>query len=204
MAYFLGSRGRSGLLGLSAYLLLALPNHLGCSWHGGGNNGCGGDDCFHDWECGGSSICIPYEARYQCFQAPVCESDDECDEDEPCMLRGQRIVDEGTRDPFTSDAPAKRTCGGYAGPAEHADSGCGSGGDPDDGTGGTGWTTSSTTTKSSSTSSTGGGGAGGAGGAGGSGTGGAGGAGGSGGSGTGGAGGGGVGGAGGTSGGGGA
>jgi hypothetical protein len=199
MAYSLGSGGRSGLLGLFAYLLLALPNHLGCTW--GGGDGCGGDDCFHDWECGEQSICIPYEARYQCFQAPVCDSDDQCDQDEPCILRSSRIVDDGTRDPFTSEAPGKRTCGGYAGPAEHEDSGCGSFDDPDDGAGGSTWsTTSTTTTKSSSSSSTGGG-AGGAGGAGGSGTGGGGG---DGVGGAGGVGGVGVGGAGGTSGGGGA
>ncbi len=146
MAYPLGGtwRGRPGFLGLFAYLVLTVPQTgLGCGPD---------DDCLHDWQCGDSSICIPYEERYQCFHAPVCSSSDECDVDEPCVVRSRRIVDEAPRDPFTSDAPGKRTCGGYAGPAEPVESeGCGSG---DDGAGGDEPSSTSTTSSKSSSGST--------------------------------------------------
>ncbi len=134
------------MLGVTAYLVLTVPKlGLGCR---------DPDECLHDWQCGDRSICIPYEERYQCFSAPVCGTGDECDEDEACVLRSTRIVDEAPRDPFTSDAPGKKTCGGYAGPPEPVEEGCGSSTD-DDGYGGyDNGTTSSSKSSSSSTGTT--------------------------------------------------
>lgn len=130
---FSGSRSRllaharAYSLGLGTYLLLTFGT-MGAS--------CNGDECFHDWQCGDSEICVPYDGDNTCFYSPVCNSDDDCAGEE-CFPRLGRQVNSGNRDPFTTDDPVKKTCGGDSGPPEPVDSvGCGFSSDDDSSVGG--------------------------------------------------------------------
>jgi len=106
------SRLGAGVLAMSSLGLLTV---------GRNSSGCTTFECEHDWQCGASEICIPYQGLNQCENAPVCTSSADCPGEKGCIVRSRRLVNTGPRDPFTSSEPGKRTCGGDEGPADVPD-----------------------------------------------------------------------------------
>ena len=140
-------RGRhvgAGLAGVSVFGLLTF---------GRAASGCVDATCEHDWQCDEASICIPYQGRNQCVAAPVCTSSSECPGQKGCIVRSDRFVNTGSRDPFTSDLQGKRTCGGDDGPHDVMTESVGCGFSANLGAGGSGGgNTSYTSTSGSGTS----------------------------------------------------
>jgi hypothetical protein len=102
----------AGALGLGVYCMLSGSHAL--------SSGCEPFSCQHDWQCSEDEICIAnpddYDGPNVCYDAPVCTSSSQCPGGKGCIVRSTHLINTGARDPFTSDEPGRRTCGGFAGP----------------------------------------------------------------------------------------